>query len=51
VNLVEREPEEAARMRQALDRHLAAETGDVVERRVRIDPSIAERLRALGYLR
>ena len=50
VNLIEREPEEAARMRTLLDEHLAAGPADVVERGVRVDPEIAERLRAMGYL-
>ena len=50
VNLVEREPEQAARMRALLDEHLAAGSADVLERGVRIDPEIAERLRAMGYL-
>jgi choline-sulfatase len=51
VNLIEREPAQAERMREQLDRYLAAESAGVKERGVRIDPSIAERLRAMGYLR
>ncbi len=51
VNLVALEPEAAARMRDALASHQAAEPAGVVERDVRIDPGIAERLRAMGYLR
>jgi len=51
VNLIDREPEEAARMRALLDAHLAEKPGkDVRETGVRIDPGIAERLRAMGYL-
>ena len=42
---------EAGRMRELLDRHLAKEDTGVVERGVRIDPNIADRLRAMGYLR
>lgn len=51
VNLVEREPEHAARMRRLLDAYLAREP--LPETRaddVRIDPGIARMLRALGYL-
>ncbi len=51
VNLVAREPEEARRMRDLLDRHLSEAAAGVVEKGVRIDPKIAERLRAMGYLR
>jgi len=51
VNLVAREPREALRMRAQLDAHLAEESEGVVESGVRIDPGIAERLRAMGYLR
>ena len=51
VNLVAREPTEAGRMRDLLDRHLTQEGAGVVERGVRIDPWIADRLRAMGYLR
>lgn len=52
VDLAAREPEAAQRLRASLDAHLAAppvegaRVGDV-----HIDPSIAERLRAMGYLR
>jgi arylsulfatase A-like enzyme len=51
VNLVAREREQAARMRALLDAHLASGPAQVVERGVRIDPEIADRLRAMGYLR
>jgi choline-sulfatase len=51
VNLVAREPTEAGRMRNLLDAHLTDEGAGVVERGVRIDPGIADRLRAMGYLR
>jgi arylsulfatase A-like enzyme len=51
VNLVARERAETERMRALLDRHLAAEPPGVVEKGVRIDPGIADRLRAMGYLR
>jgi arylsulfatase A-like enzyme len=51
VNLIARERAEAGRMRELLDRHLAKEDTGVVERGVRIDPGIADRLRAMGYLR
>jgi arylsulfatase A-like enzyme len=51
VNLVEREVAEAVRMRRLLDRHLADAPAGVVETGVRIDPGIADRLRAMGYLR
>jgi len=51
ANLVELEPEAAARMRAVLDAHLAAEPRPGVSRgNVRIDPAVAERLRAVGYL-
>jgi arylsulfatase A-like enzyme len=50
VNLVAREPAETGRMRELLDRHLSKEGAGVVERGVRIDPGIADRLRAMGYL-
>jgi arylsulfatase A-like enzyme len=51
VNLIDREPSQAARLRAVLDAHLE-ETPDagVRESDVRIDPGIAERLRAMGYL-
>jgi arylsulfatase A-like enzyme len=51
VNLIGREPAEAVRLRQLLDRHLNEEGAAAVERGVRIDPGIADRLRAMGYLR
>ena len=51
VNLVAREPAEASRLRRLLDDHLAGAKAGVVEKGVRIDPGIAERLRAMGYLR
>jgi arylsulfatase A-like enzyme len=51
ANLVERELDVAERMRAMLDKHLAERDDGVVEKGVRIDPSIAERLRAMGYLR
>ena len=51
VDLVTLEPAAAARRRALLDAHLA---GDAISRvratNVRIDPAIAERLRAVGYL-
>ncbi len=51
VNLITREGDQAARMRQLLDTHLEQSGPGVVEKGVRIDPSIADRLRAMGYLR
>jgi arylsulfatase A-like enzyme len=51
ANLMTREPGEAERMRAMLDAHLAKRDAGVVEKGVRIDPGIAERLRAMGYLR
>ena len=51
VNLIEREPSMAARMRTLLDAHLAEGGAGVVEKGVRVDPGIADRLRAMGYLR
>ena len=51
VNLIELEPAQAQRMRGVLDAHLErAPAEGVLERDVRIDPGIAERLRAMGYL-
>jgi arylsulfatase A-like enzyme len=51
VDLARREPAEAARLRAALDAHLSvAPIAGATQRDVRIDPSIAERLRAMGYL-
>ena len=51
ANLVTRERTEAIRMRALLEAHLAEQGEGVVEKGVRIDPKIAERLRAMGYLR
>ena len=51
ANLMTREATEAERMSALLDAHLAERGDGVVEKGVRIDPSIAERLRAMGYLR
>ena len=51
VNLMARELAEAERMLALLETHLAERGEGVVEQGVRIDPSIAERLRAIGYLR
>jgi hypothetical protein len=51
VNLVGREPEQAAKLRQLLDGQQADGRAGVVERGVRIDPGIAYWLRAMGYLR
>jgi arylsulfatase A-like enzyme len=52
VNLIQREPEQAQRMRKIMDDHLEAPPAEgVLETDVRIDPSIAEKLRAMGYLR
>jgi arylsulfatase A-like enzyme len=51
VNLMSREPEEAERWRSRLRAHLEVEDAGVVDGGVRIDPAIAERLRAMGYLR
>ena len=52
VNLIEREPEQARRMRQLLDAQLQADpVPGVLLQDVRIDPQIAERLRAMGYLK
>ena len=51
VNLISREPEVAAAMRKRLDDYLAGEPADDVRAtNVRIDPNIAQRLRAMGYL-
>jgi arylsulfatase A-like enzyme len=51
ANLVDLEPEVAARMRRQLDAHEAVEPRDGASQQgVRIDPAIAERLRAVGYL-
>jgi arylsulfatase A-like enzyme len=51
ANLMAREVADASRMAALLDAHLAGRNEGVVEKGVRIDPGIAERLRALGYLR
>ena len=51
ANLVTREGVEAERMAALLDAHLAERDEGVVEKGVRIDPGIADRLRAMGYLR
>ena len=51
VNLLSREPEEAAGWRSRLRAHLAVEDAGIVDGSVRIDPAIADRLRAMGYLR
>jgi arylsulfatase A-like enzyme len=51
ANLIDLEPAEAARMRALLDAHLAVEAlPNTRATDVRIDPTIAERLRQLGYL-
>jgi arylsulfatase A-like enzyme len=51
VNLIEREPEQAQRMRQLMDSNLETKPlPGVLQPNVRIDPQIAERLRAMGYL-
>jgi arylsulfatase A-like enzyme len=51
ANLVDLEPVMAERMRAVLDAHLAVEARDDARASdVYIDPSIAESLRALGYL-
>jgi arylsulfatase A-like enzyme len=51
VNLIGREPTQAARMRTFMDEYLSRERAThVLARDVRIDPSIAQRLRAMGYL-
>ncbi len=51
VNLVRREEQEAARLRSLLDEHRRKPPRDSVRSEdVRIDPSIARRLRAMGYL-
>jgi arylsulfatase A-like enzyme len=51
VNLIDLDSSEVERMRSLLEQHLAREPAEVREGGVRIDPSIAERLRAMGYLR
>ena len=51
MNLIELEPAQASRMRQLMDAHLQAERpAGVLLQDVHIDPQIAERLRAMGYL-
>jgi arylsulfatase A-like enzyme len=51
ANLVDLEPAAAERMRNVLDAHLSVEArADARAANVRIDPTIAEALRALGYL-
>ena len=51
VNLLSREPKQAERMRKAMDAYLEAKPAEgVLETGVRIDPMIADRLRAMGYL-
>ncbi len=50
VDLIEIEPERAQSLRDQLDAHLAAPADpDGVESNVRINPGLAEKLRALGY--
>ncbi len=50
VNLIELEPAEAERMRALLAQHLAQPPrAAAVESGVRIDPEVAEKLRAVGY--
>jgi arylsulfatase A-like enzyme len=50
VNLLELEPTEAQRMRALLAEHLARPPRETaVESGVRIDPEVAEKLRAVGY--
>jgi arylsulfatase A-like enzyme len=52
VNLIDREPEQARKMRQLLDDQLQAKPADgTLLRDVHIDPQIADRLRQMGYLR
>jgi arylsulfatase A-like enzyme len=51
VNLVDLEQREAERLRRILDGQQSGGGAGVVERGVRIDPDIADRLRAMGYLR
>lgn len=52
VNLVDLEPERLLEMRKRMDEHLAVGAADgVLETDVRIDPAIADRLRAMGYLK
>jgi hypothetical protein len=51
ANLLDLEPEAAERMRALHQAHLEGAGPGVVESGVRIAPHIAERLRAMGYLR
>ena len=51
VNLIDHEPAHARRLRALLDAHLAGQSAGVLDQGIRIDPAIAERLRAMGYLR
>lgn len=51
IENVNREAAEARRMRNLLDTHLEKAPNGVAEKGVRIDPGIADRLRAMGYLR
>jgi arylsulfatase A-like enzyme len=50
VNLIEHELQQKARLRLLLEQHRRPPPRDVRARDVRIDPAIAERLRAMGYL-
>jgi arylsulfatase A-like enzyme len=51
ANLLGREPAQEQRMRKLLDDHVSEEpSAEVMESDVRIDPGIAQRLRAMGYL-
>ena len=51
VDVAAREPAVLARMRAQLDEHLAhARVEGALDESVRIDPQIAQRLRAMGYL-
>lgn len=52
VNLIDLEKRRAAEMQAKLDRHLAKSPAQgVKDEGIRIDPAIAGRLRAMGYLR
>ena len=52
MNLIDLEKRRAAEMQAKLDRHIAeAPVEDVKQEGIRIDPGIADRLRAMGYLR
>jgi arylsulfatase A-like enzyme len=52
VNLIDLEKRRASQIQAQLDRHLAkSPLEDVKEEGLRIDPEIADRLRAMGYLR